>query len=182
MKPPITAAVVQSFPLFAGFIRSEAEAVAALLEFMPLAVGDALFHQGDPSDSLFLLLSGEVEVTIHIPDHDDRRLVTLGPGNIIGEMGPLIDAPRAATVRALCDTHLACLSQQAVEAALEGNERWASKFLHAVARVIAQRLALLNGELVATLTRAEPERAPSARKAKAELAGLRDRLLKDWTF
>lgn len=182
MSSPFTAAVVQSFPLFSEFNLSEAEAVAALLEATPLVTGATLFRQGDPSDSLFLLISGEVEVTLHIPGHDDYRLATFGPGSIIGEMGPLIEEPRAATVRALCDSQLACLSQKALETALDQSERWAGKFLFAITKVIAHRLGLLNGELVANLARAENERSRSGKKAEAELARLRQRLLTDWTF
>ena len=182
MSSLFTAAVVQNFPIFAEFTLPEAEAVATLLEATLLGTGDTLFRQGDPSDSLFLLIAGEVEVTVHIPGHDDHRLVTFGPGSIIGEMGPLIDEPRAATVRALCESQLACLSQQALETSLERSERWAGKFLFATAKVLARRLGVLNGDLVATLARAEDERSRGGRKAEAELASLRQRLLKDWTF
>jgi len=182
MTSPFTATIVQRFPLFADFTLVEAEAVAALLEATPLTRGDPLFRQGDPSDSLYLLIGGEVEITVHIPDREDHRLVTLGPGSIIGEMGPLIDEPRAATVRALCDCQLACLSQQALESALDQNERWAGKFLFAMAKVLARRLGLLNSELVATLARSANATAGRSKKAGAELASLRERLLKDWTF
>ncbi len=182
MPSLFSAAVVQNFPLFADFTPAEADAVAALLEAAPLLRGETLFRQGDPSDCLFLLIAGEIEISVHIPGHDDHRLITLGPGSIIGEMGPLIDEPRAATVRALCDSQFARLSQQALETALDQNERWAGKFLFATAKVLARRLGLLNRELVATLARTEDKRPRGGQKAEAELASLRQRLLKDWTF
>ena len=51
--------------------------------------GETLFRQGEPSTAVYLLISGEVQIRIEGPDQSPRTLVTLGPGAIIGEMGPL---------------------------------------------------------------------------------------------
>jgi hypothetical protein len=51
--------------------------VAQLLESQTLARGETLFHQGDASDTIYLIISGEMEILLRVPDHDDHHLVYL---------------------------------------------------------------------------------------------------------
>jgi CRP-like cAMP-binding protein len=55
--------------------------------------GDAIFREGDRGDEFFVIVRGEVEVR-----SGDRRLETLGPNSIFGEMALIDDSPRSATV------------------------------------------------------------------------------------
>jgi NADH dehydrogenase len=62
--------------------------------------GDVVFNEGDVGDSLFMILSGQVEVSKRSggkPHVIDR----LGPGDYFGEMALLGRHPRNATTRAL---------------------------------------------------------------------------------
>jgi CRP/FNR family transcriptional regulator, cyclic AMP receptor protein len=63
------------------------------------AEGQILFNEGDPSDGVFRLLSGSVEVVRGL-DGDLILLGTVGAGQFIGEMGVVENRPRGATVRA----------------------------------------------------------------------------------
>lgn len=70
-----------------------------------VAAGDYLFRQGDPSDLVYMIDDGEVEVLRDSPD-GVLVLATLRTGDHLGEMGPLFGLPRTASVRALVDTAL----------------------------------------------------------------------------
>ena len=70
-----------------------------------LAAGTTLFRQGDPSDRIYVVDSGEVDVVRETSD-GELLLATLGPGEHLGEMGPLFGLPRSATVRARSDATL----------------------------------------------------------------------------
>jgi CRP/FNR family transcriptional regulator, cyclic AMP receptor protein len=66
------------------------------------AEGQILFKEGDPSEGVFRLLSGCVEVLRDLDGH----LILLGTvdaGQFIGEMGVVENRPRSATVRAATD-------------------------------------------------------------------------------
>jgi len=68
------------------------------------ATGELLMRQGEPAESLFVILSGKVSVVREHPDLSTPiMLATLGPGEIVGEMGLLDGEPRSATVTALED-------------------------------------------------------------------------------
>lgn len=64
-----------------------------------LAAGATLFRQGDPSDLIYVLESGELEV---VRDSGEGQILlgVIRPGEHVGEMGPLFGLKRSATVTA----------------------------------------------------------------------------------
>ena len=69
-----------------------------------LVAGQGLFDQGDPSDLVYVVESGQVELFRNRADGTEERLTVAGPGNYFGELGPMLNLPRSASARALTDT------------------------------------------------------------------------------
>lgn len=66
---------------------------------------EVVFHEGDPGDSLHLVLSGRLAVRITTPLGDTATLSLLGAGSVFGELALLDpDSRRTATVEALEQT------------------------------------------------------------------------------
>jgi CRP/FNR family transcriptional regulator, cyclic AMP receptor protein len=59
-----------------------------------------LFLEGDPSDSVLVLISGRLKVLRYSEDGDEFILNTVVPGDTIGEVGVFSKGPRSATVQA----------------------------------------------------------------------------------
>ena len=53
---------------------------------------------GDPTDSLYIVLSGRLKVMMSDAEGKEVILSILGPGEFFGEMGLIDDEPRSATV------------------------------------------------------------------------------------
>ena len=70
------------------------------------AAGEPVIRQGDPGDSLFVIMSGRVEVTVVQEGAPSVRLATLDKGDYFGETSLMTGAPRSATVAALVETRL----------------------------------------------------------------------------
>src|SRR3954447_23713928 len=70
--------------------------------------GEVLFREGDPSDSVFRLLSGSVDILREL-DGDPILLGTVGAGQFIGEMGVVENRPRSATARAVSEIEVEIL-------------------------------------------------------------------------
>ncbi len=62
--------------------------------------GQIVFSEGDPSDSLFVLLSGRMKVVTYSSDGAEFIVNKVVPGETIGEIGMLSEGPRSATVQA----------------------------------------------------------------------------------
>lgn len=80
-----------------------------------------LFRQGDPSDLVYVLDSGELEVVRETPD-GEVLLSIIKPGQYVGEMGPLFGLNRTATVRASTESTLTGYSVKAFRS-LVGDDR-----------------------------------------------------------
>jgi putative ABC transport system ATP-binding protein len=65
-----------------------------------------LFEQGDAPDLVYVVEEGGLEVYRHRPDGTETILARIGPGQYVGEIGPLLGLPRSASVRALGETRL----------------------------------------------------------------------------
>jgi putative ABC transport system ATP-binding protein len=71
-----------------------------------LEPGEVLFKQGDASDLVYVVESGEIEIYRTSTAGDDVRLTVIGPGGYFGELGPLLGMPRSAGARSLWLTTL----------------------------------------------------------------------------
>src|SRR4051794_29533052 len=61
----------------------------AELSTVTIAAGEELFRQGDPGDSLYILVQGRLAVTILQNDGREQVIDELDPGATVGEMALL---------------------------------------------------------------------------------------------
>lgn len=128
--------------------RGDAEALAARFELLDLPAGRALFKRGEPSNSLYLLLRGQVSVHLQLPGSDyTKRLRSYGPGTIVGEMGFYGDAPRSADVVADVATRVARLDLEQLKSLELARPDLAAQLHRFVINTLAARLRTANEEL-----------------------------------
>jgi CRP/FNR family transcriptional regulator, cyclic AMP receptor protein len=99
------------------------------------ATGDTIFSEGEQGDEFFVIVRGKVEIR-----SGDRRLETLGPKGIFGEMALIDDGPRSATVVALTDVTVAPIKERQFLFLVKHMPMFALK----VMRVLAKRLRRQN--------------------------------------
>lgn len=112
--------------MFNGLSDEELSKVAALCSDAAYRAGETILSIKGVSDNVYLIAKGTVQI-IHTPDTEEAELeesvlVTLGEGQIFGEMGLVDRGARSATVRATsdaevyvinCDKFLALCNQDA---------------------------------------------------------------------
>lgn len=91
--------LVHTSPLFGQFAAEERKSLSDKFRFLEVEPGGAIIEQGTESDGLFVVLSGSLEV-VRAEDGKDKRLATLGPGDLCGEMSLLSNDDAIATVKA----------------------------------------------------------------------------------
>ena len=79
---------------------------------------DTLIEQGARDDSVYLIQSGSVTVSIRVGDRDIVNAY-IPAGNYVGEMAMLMQAPRSATVRAAVPTEAIEIDGKAFRALLD---------------------------------------------------------------
>jgi putative ABC transport system ATP-binding protein len=73
-------------------------------EEVKLAAGDILFRQGERGELIYHIESGLLEVYRELADGSTEGLARIEAGNYVGELGPILNLPRSASVRALVDS------------------------------------------------------------------------------
>ncbi len=80
-------------PLFSGCGKRELYFLAFRMGEARLNPGDIVIREGKPSDTFYILTTGNVQVT-----RDGKPAARLGPGDYFGEIGILTGGPATATV------------------------------------------------------------------------------------
>jgi signal transduction histidine kinase len=110
--------VLRETPLFAGLDEADLRRLGATVETMRIPAGEFLIREGEPGDSMFIVISGELEVTKR-SGTSEMPLARVGPGAIQGEMAALEGRPRAASVRALTDAEVVRIPREGLLALLD---------------------------------------------------------------
>jgi CRP-like cAMP-binding protein len=106
--------------------------------------GQELFHQGDPADAAYVIISGSADVLVDAPD-GQISVAQVERNDFVGDIAILCDVPRTATVKALTDLEtLKILKEQFLELIVEFPE-----IAVEVLRVMAYRLSKTTSELSA---------------------------------
>jgi len=139
----IRAALAQS-PVLAELDPNALQFLTRFGTVRQFAAGDALMRQGEPSVSIHFILVGSVVVERQRrTDERPVKLADLGVGQVVGEMGVLINSARSATV-------LATVPTETLELDAPSFERVAKAFpmLHRVlATLLSERLRRTSAEI-----------------------------------
>ena len=123
---------------------AELETIAAIVESRTIAAGKELFREGDAGDGLYLVVSGEIDVIKQGPE-GEHLLAKLATGAVLGEMSLITSDARSATGRATVEAVVLHLPAAGFRALIESGSTAALKVAHAIAEVLARRLATMNG-------------------------------------
>lgn len=123
--------------------REEALTVVSYMTPRKIAEGTTFIKQGDESDTgyMMLLLEGEVTVeNIVVSRRTPVTVTVLGPGSLMGEMGLVDGQARQASCTATTASRCAVLTRAALEKLGEDDPQTATKLMFAVSLRIAERL------------------------------------------
>lgn len=102
-------------PLFAPLPLTALDRLAEGMSPCSFGPGEVVMRKGEPGDHYVLIADGEVDVS-----DDDRSLVTLGPGDGLGEIALLRRVPRTATATARTSVTAYAIGAPAFLAAVAG--------------------------------------------------------------
>jgi len=86
-------------PLFAGLDEAELAQITAILGDREVGPGELIVKQNTTGNEIYLISEGTAEVFIE-GLHEERTLVLLGKGQVIGELALIDQGYRSASVRA----------------------------------------------------------------------------------
>ncbi len=101
------------------------------------SAGHVLFREGDAGEAMFVIQSGEIEISRRIKDVD-TVLAVLPAGEFFGEMAIVNNRPRSATATVRTEACLLVIDGRTFEAMLRGRSEIAVRMIKTLARRLEQ--------------------------------------------
>src|SRR5260221_3109991 len=173
---------LQAIPLFSD-LSAEQTGCFHSAEMLEFEAGKLLATEGEPINSFYVLLEGELRVSRNY----ENQAVLMGvtkPGMFLGELSLLLDSPNLATVRTLKPCRLFRLNKDGFWAMLSGCPTVASQIFRTMAMRVRniegfsqqrEKLASL-GTMAAGLAHELNNPATAARRASAHLREVVDNI------
>lgn len=134
--------VLQASPLFVDLHIDELSLLAELCQAHEFAAGEVIVREGEPGDSLFILLEGAVRVfrACHANGADGGEIAVMKEGEFFGEMSMLEKSVRSASVQAATDVRLLSLTTEDLYSFSRIHKNGFTLVIINIARILSQRL------------------------------------------
>lgn len=77
------------------------------LEWVQVSAGQVIYHQGDESDAIYIVLNGRLRAVANSEEAGMKVMGEYGQGESVGELEVMTESTRPATLHAIRDTELA---------------------------------------------------------------------------
>jgi glutaminase len=146
-ETPQAIASFEEFELFTGLSPEEIEVIANKLTREAYARGELIMAQGEPASKLFLLASGKVSIKLDLPAGKTKRLATLSPGLVFGEMAWIERSRRSAAVIADLDSLCYQLDMDDFDALVSEHSHIKVRIQENLLRIFSRNLRKANDEI-----------------------------------
>ena len=119
--------------LFSQCSARELKLVAKVAKTRQVPRGTTLLVEGEDGEEMFAFVTGSANV-----QRSGRKIATLAPGDVVGELGVLVKAPRNATVTTTADSEVAVIGRRALNRLLADAPGFARKLLEALAERVRE--------------------------------------------
>ena len=148
-----------------GLTHSDLATLATFSRELSLEPNTYLFHEGDPGNDMFVVLSGKIRISKLIPGGGEEALEIVGRGGFFGEIALVDGQPRSADARAHegAATVLA-LDRNSMREVLSHDASASLEFLRLLCRLLASRLREVDEKIVVWRILSGPASASQERK------------------
>lgn len=146
-KTPKEMELIARIPLFEELETGELEELARVLVREEFHAGDAIFEEGDVGEKMYIVIRGAVDIVKAVGKGPGQILVTLKPGDFLGEMSLIDDAPRSASAMAAEDSILFSINKKDLMLLFDNAPTIAHKIYKFFVMTLNQRLRETNEKI-----------------------------------
>ena len=107
----VSTLLLRNVPLFSGLPEGQLALLTRVVGRKAYPRNTTIIAAGDPTDALYIVISGRLKVMMSDDEGREVILAILGQGEFFGEMGLIDEAPRSATVIAIEPCELLTISK-----------------------------------------------------------------------
>jgi len=133
-EPVDVAALLSRLPLFQELTAAQNALVAAGARVRRVGKGELLFRKGDEAHGFFVVIQGQIKLSLSTPQGQEKVLEVVGPRQSFGEAVMFMNRPYPVFAEALIDTVLLHVAKAAVFDLLEKDTGFARAMLAGLSR------------------------------------------------
>lgn len=122
--------------------------LAEASSFRSVALGEVLFREGSPNDRLYLVCSGRLALEMNVPPRGAVRILTLGPGEMVGWSAVIGEGKMTASAVAIDETELVVAPAETLRELCEVNHDFGYYLMREMAAALARRLVVTRLQLL----------------------------------
>lgn len=142
---------LESYKLFSPLSSEELAPLTRVTREMTFAAGAEVFKEGDAGDALYVVKSGQVQISAVIGSGERQVLSRVPPGEMFGELAIIDNQPRSATALAEVETVVYMMPRDAMVTMLNSSPQLSFSMM----REMTQRLREFNRQYIRQLLQAE---------------------------
>jgi len=128
-----SATALSGVPMFADLSKRHLQRLAKETDELSFRPGEAVVREGDPGETLFVVLEGEAKVT-----RAGKKVGAVVPGDFFGELSAIDAQPRSASVVAVTSLRVLRLFRRHLLALLDDEPQVTMKLLAGIVRRLRQ--------------------------------------------
>jgi len=165
---------IASIPFFKGLSTPDLVAILGITTTKTVEIDENIFSQDDPSDGLYVLLTGKLQIYIFsgFIGGASKVLAELSPGQYVGEMGLIDGQNRSASVKSLETSEVLFIPATGFSLLLESRPAIAKQLINSLCDLINNQPKLIINSEKAILIR-DKNLAPTLSNMKALCSILR---------
>jgi CRP/FNR family cyclic AMP-dependent transcriptional regulator len=150
----ITQEILEKFNVFGDLKTFQWQELVKVTKEQRYIEGDMVFNEGDASTELYMVVEGEVAITIKVaPQLADSNVFTAKKNDIFGEFAFVDPKPRSASARCLANSTLAIIKHDDFEELSRKFPRIGLNFYRSLVNLLSERLRRMNSYLRDTFIR-----------------------------
>ena len=136
----ISPEVLRRYPYFAKVADESLKSVAQIADEETVSAGTQMFSEGDPADSLNIIIQGEVEIQYILGSGERRTVDTLVDGDILGWSALIEPYKYTAVCTTKRDTRLVAIQAQKLRDLCGQDPMLGYRLTNQIAKLLANRL------------------------------------------
>jgi CRP/FNR family cyclic AMP-dependent transcriptional regulator len=126
--------------LLAGATAADLDRLDAMAERVHLPAGGLVLRAGDAADRLYIVLEGQVALSLHAPGRGDLVVETLGAGDVVGVSWALPHRRWDLDARAVTDVEALAIDAAPLRDLMEEDPTLGRILRHGIAGLLGERL------------------------------------------
>lgn len=145
---PAVLTALREVHLLGDLAEEHLRQLAAISQCAEYSAGKVVFREGEPATDVFFVVSGDVALDMCAPAVGCRRILTVGPGELLG-WSPLLEQSRlTATARTLNPTRAIKVPAADLLALCQRDARLGYELMRRAALALARRLSATRLQLL----------------------------------